>query len=196
MGTQIQKLKELKYDELITLGVIEKDEDLTSILMDEVKLSFNVLYTLSKEDKLNEKTKTLIKALFDKVILTKTNLINKYLLLAEVDGKDVSEIAEPITPIESIEVKPTKPSKKETLPRRYGKDQILKDVEKQNGVPTNAQLTAIAVNDIRNVYVNLNTRLINDMLTDKPILTDEDNREIRATITILKNRLKPILKKK
>jgi hypothetical protein len=196
MGTQIQKLKELKYDELITLGVIEKDEDLTSILMDEVKLSFNVLYTLSKEDKLNEKTKTLIKALFDKVILTKTNLINKYLLLAEVDGKDVSEIAEPITPIESIEVKPTKPSKKETLPRRYGKDQILKDVEKQNGVPTNAQLTAIAVNDIRNVYVNLNTRLINDMLTDKPILTDEDYREIRATITILKNRLKPILKKK
>ena len=196
MGTQIQKLKELKYDELITLGVIEKDEDLTSILMDEVKLSFNVLYTLSKEDKLNEKTKTLIKALFDKVILTKTNLINKYLLLAEVDGKDVSEIAEPITPIESIEVKPTKPSKKETLPRRYGKDQILKDVEKQNGVPTNAQLTAIAVNDIRNVYINLNTRLINDMLTDKPILTDEDYREIRATITILKNRLKPILKKK
>jgi hypothetical protein len=196
MGTQIQKLKELKYDELITLGVIEKDEDLTSILMDEVKLSFNVLYTLSKEDKLNEKTKTLIKALFDKVILTKTNLINKYLLLAEVDGKDVSEIAELITPIESIEVKPTKPSKKESLPRRYGKDQILKDVEKQNGVPTNAQLTAIAVNDIRNVYVNLNTRLINDMLTDKPILTDEDYREIRATITILKNRLKPILKKK
>jgi hypothetical protein len=34
------------------------------------------------------------------------------------------------------------------------------------------------------------------MLTDKPILTDEDYREIRATITILKNRLKPILKKK
>jgi hypothetical protein len=34
------------------------------------------------------------------------------------------------------------------------------------------------------------------MLMDKPILTDEDYRDIRATITLLNNKLKNILKKK
>jgi len=202
MGIKIEKLKDLQYDELITIAVIESDNLLTSMLMDEVNLSFNVLRTLSIEDKLNPNTKDLIKALFDKVILTNKNFINKYLQLAELDGKTMAEIIPPIVTVEpelvvdKPKVKKRKSLNTKVLPRRYGKDQINKDIKEQNGVATNAQLTAIAVNDVRNIYVKLNTRLINDMLTDNPILSDEDYREIRATITIFKNRLKPILNKK
>ena len=76
------------------------------------------------------------------------------------------------------------------------KTQIVVALEKQGGKATNAQLTALAINDLKNTYVNLNARIINDMLTDKPILTDEDYRDIRATITLLNNRLKHVLKKK
>ena len=71
----------------------------------------------------------------------------------------------------------------------------MKDIEKQGGKATNAQLTALAVNDMKNMYVNLSARLINDMLTDSPKLTDEDYRDIRSAINIVKNKLKNILNK-
>ena len=96
----------------------------------------------------------------------------------------------------NLKIKKLKKKKENKLPRRYGKNSVLKDIEKQGGKPTNAQLTALSVNELKNTYVNLNSRLIKDMLMDKPILTDEDYRDIRATITLLNNKLKNILKKK
>jgi hypothetical protein len=120
--------------------------------------------------------------------------------LAEADGKSIGEVKS--VPVEELKVevveepKPKKDKKEKTLPRRHGKANILKDIANQGGKPTNAQLTALAVNDLKNIYVNLNARLVNDLLTDKPKLTDEDYRDIRATITIVKNKLKDILKKK
>lgn len=212
MTTKVQKLKDLNYDEVSALCVIEKDEDLNEIFTDEVKMSFNLLRTLSEEGKLSEDTQDFIRQLFDKVILTKTTLINKYVLFAEANGKTIQVInsIEPEVEEEEIEVEPeeieeeievkvakvSKPKTEKTLPRRYGKANILKDIEAQKGKATNAQLTALAVNDLKNIYVNLNARLVNDLLTDTPKLTVEDYRDIRATITIAKNRLKGILKTK
>jgi hypothetical protein len=202
MATTIDKLKDLDYDEIVALAVIEKDEDLNEIFTDEVKMSYNMLRTLSKEGKLSKDTQDFIRQLFDKVILTKSSLINKYLLLAEADGKTIGEVQS--TPVEELKVevevveepKPKKDKKEKKLPRRYGCERVLADIKAQDGKPTNAQLTALAVNDLKNIYVNLNARLVNDLLTDKPKLTDEDYRDIRATITIVKNKLKDILKKK
>jgi hypothetical protein len=203
MVTEVQKLKDLNYDEVSALSVIEKDEDLNEIFTDEVKMSFNLLRTLSEEGKLSQDTQDFIRQLFDKVILTKTTLINKYVLFAEANGKTIQVITptltEPEVVVEEVEVKVAKVSKpktEKTLPRRYGKANILKDIEAQDGKATNAQLTALAVNDLKNIYVNLNARLVNDLLTDTPKLTVEDYRDIRATITIAKNRLKGILKTK
>lgn len=195
MATEVKKLKELEYDELITLGIIEKDEDLSTIFKEEINLSFNVVRTLAKENKLSDNTKSLMRTLFDKVILTKTDLINKYTNLAQSTGKTIKVLDE--TPVIIEEVQINKTTKKEkVLPRRYGKALIQQDIQKQGGKPTNAQMTALALNDLKNVYVNLNARLIKDMLTDKNTLTDEDYREIRSTITLVKNKLKVILKKK
>jgi len=201
MATTISKLKDLDYDEIVALAVIEKDEDLNEIFTDEVKMSYNMLRTLSKEGKLSEGTQDFIRQLFDKVILTKSSLINKYVLLAEADGKTIGEVQS--VPVEEpkpemvVEApKPTKEKKEKELPRRYGKANILKDIANQGGKASNAQLTALAINDLKNIYNNLNARMVNDLLTDKPKLTDEDYRDIRATITIVKNKLKDILKKK
>jgi len=199
MAKIVEKITELDYNELATLGVIEQDSDLTFILMDDTNMSFNMLRTLSKENKLSDTTKENLRSIFDKIILTKPNLIDKYLRLTNTSEVSV-KVEEPV--VEAIEepmepVKKTRKSKKEVkLPRRYGKELIEKDVQNQGGKATNAQLTALAINDLKNTYVNLNKRLINDMLTDKPILTDEDYRDIRATITLLNNRLKHVLKKK
>lgn len=217
MATEVQKLKDLNYDEVSALSVIEKDEDLNEIFTDEVKMSFNLLRTLSEEGKLSQDTQDFIRQLFDKVILTKTTLINKYVLFAQANGKTIQTI-NLIEPEEEEEVEPeveeeeieeeepeevelktsedTKAKGTKKLPRRYGKANILKDIEAQGGKPTSAQLTALAINELKNIYVNLNARMVNDLLTDTPKLTVEDYRDIRATITITKNKLKTILKKK
>ena len=113
-------------------------------------------------------------------------------MLAEGENKNV------VSPVEETPtLEQTKPpvKKEKTLPRRYGKINIVKDIEKQGGKVTNVQMTALAVNDLKNIYVNLNKRLINDMLTDNPKLTDEDYREIRSAINIVKAKLKNVLKK-
>ena len=204
MITKVEKILELEYDESVALAVIESNQDLKEIFQDDVKISFNMLYTLSKEDKLNPETKEIIRNIFDKIILTSKPLINKYLLLGEKENKIFGKIE---TPVEEVKEEPreepkeepkkstAKPKKEKALPRRYGKANIIKDIEKQGGKATNAQLTALEVNDLKNIYVNLSNRLINDMLTDRPKLTDEDYRDIRSAINIVKTKLKVILKK-
>lgn len=204
MITKVEKILELEYDESVALAVIENNQDLKEIFQDDVKISFNMLYTLSKEDKLNQETKEFIRKIFDKIILTSKPLINKYLLLGEKENKIFGKLE---TPVEEIKKEPReepkeepkastkKPKKEKALPRRYGKANIVKDIEKQGGKATNAQLTALAVNDLKNIYVNLSNRLINDMLTDNPKLTDEDYRDIRSAINIVKTKLKDVLKK-
>lgn len=205
MITKVEKILELEYDESVALAVIESNQDLKEIFQDDVKISFNMLYTLSKEDKLNPETKEFIRKIFDKIILTSKPLINKYLLLGEKENKIFGKIETPVEeakeepkneePKEEPKKSTAKPKKEKALPRRYGKASIVKDIEKQGGKATNAQLTALAVNDLKNIYVNLSNRLINDMLTDNPKLTDEDYRDIRSAINIVKTKLKDVLKK-
>jgi hypothetical protein len=207
MITKVEKVLELEYDESVALAVIEDNQDLREIFQDDVKISFNMLFTLSKENKLNEETKEIIRKIFDKIILTSKPLINKYLLFGEKENKIFSKIETPVEEIEEViekvveepkeepKASTKKPKKEKALPRRYGKANVVKDIEKQGGKATNAQLTALAVNDLKNIYVNLNNRLINDMLTDNPKLSDEDYRDIRSAINIVKTKLKDILKK-
>lgn len=180
----INKVKEVEFDELTTLALIEKDTDLRGIFTDEVKLSFPMLGTLSKEGKLSPKTKTIIRDLFDKVILTTDILINQYNFLSPKVERTEQPVVEEATP------------KKPALPRRFGKANIQEELNKQGGKPTNAQLTALEINDLKNIYINLNKRLINDMLGEKQFFDDEDYREIRSTIKILKNKMRPLLNKK
>ena len=193
MATEIQKLYELEYNEVVAISVIESDEDLRLIFSDEVKLPFNMVRTLSLDNKLSEETQSLIRQLFDKIILTKEPLCEKYKRLSNQNGVQVTQVEE--TKEVVVEIKKDITKKTKALPRRYGKAQINKDIQNQNGKATNAQLTALAVNDLKNLYVNLSNRMIHDMLSGSPVLTDEEYREIRSTITILKNKMKPILKK-
>ena len=78
MGIKIEKLAELEYNEIVTLGVIEQDSVLSSIFLEDVKMSFNMIKLLSKENNLNEVSKLKIYEFFDKIILTNKNYIDKY----------------------------------------------------------------------------------------------------------------------
>ena len=211
MAKEVQKLADLEYNELITIGVIEGDEDLLSIFTDEVKIPFNLLKTTSKEGVLGDKTKNLIRGLFDGVILMKKELINRYLQLANEEGIEIainpiknaeshadttplaSEVTEPVIE-KSAEYKA--PKKDKEIPRRYGKEKVLKDIEKQGGKATPLQNTMIRINDLKNMYVNLNARAIKDMFSDSKLLSDTDCRDISSAIKIAEQRLESILKRK
>jgi hypothetical protein len=207
MKTEVEKIVDLTFNPIITIGVIEKDDDLTEVFKEDINLPFPILYRLAKEDGLSDETKELLENIFDKVILVKPNLIDLYKRLASqgsIDIKAVEPVAEVLGVITETIEKPIKEiikdkvsSKKESdVPRRYGKVKILSDIKEQGGKATNPQLTALAVNDLKNIYVNLSNRLIKDMLLEDKILTDEDMREIRSAIKIVEAKLKNILKKK
>lgn len=173
MSKTIDKISDLKYNELSTLYVIEHNTDLKEIFTDKVKVSFHLLKTLSKEDKLSPETKNFIKDLFDKVILTKANLINEY-------SKYLSQTT----------------FKTNKLPRRYGATKIISDVNKSGEKPTVVQLAAISVNTLKNIYTNLNRRLIKKMLASNDNLTETDCRDIISAVTTIERQMKNILKKK
>lgn len=227
----VEKIAELEYNELITLGVIEQNDDLKEIFTEEIKMPFNILYRLQKEGSLNDRTKELLVDMFEKVILTSKTFVDKYQRLAsgidttktdpvEVVVKVVEETKlpevkpEPIenvifkteaykvkhdNPIEDkikdkVSVKQTK-AKEVEIPRRYGAEKIRKDIEAQGGKATSAQRASLQNNKLKNLYVNLDRKLIKTMLTNEKFLTDEDCRKISSAITTFERQINEIIKK-
>lgn len=216
MAIEVAKLKEMDYNTTITLGVIEQDADLKAIFTDDIKLPFNILYKLSEEGTLNDRTKELLAIIFEKLILTKKELIYKYLQFANTKGVEINQTKEleieveqeeeidngedSIVPVKPVVVTPKKTivKKEKTgkeLPRRYGKEKIIEDVKRQ-GAATPVQRAMLKVNDLKNIYVNLSARGIKDMLGDAGLLSDEDCRKIVSVITIAERQLEDILKRK
>ncbi len=213
MSKTINKITELEYNETIALAVIEADEDLNKIFTDDVKIPFNLLYKLSTDNKLHAETSALIKSLFDHVILTKKSLINKYKILAAIpveiednEGNfehlllEEESIGTGVVEIKTEKVADTfavsKPKKERAIPRRYGKEKILKDIESQGGKMTPVQNAMLKVNSLKNIYVNLSARGIKDMLTGTQLLSDADCRDIVSVVTIAERKLEEILKRR
>jgi len=198
MGIILEKVADLVYSELLTLRVIEDDVDLKGIFAETSGLTFNVLYQLSKTNTLKTNDKEVLFSLFENIICKKKSLVDKY---NKFYGKEIIEEGEYIEP-ELIEpvivsvVKVIKPKKDNELPRRFGHNKIMIEIEKQGGKATNAQLTAIELNSLKNLYSNLDARLVKAMLSDDKSLNDEDYRDIRSAISIFRNKVKHILKKK
>jgi hypothetical protein len=213
MAKTIEKLAELEYNELVTLGMMEQYDDLREIFTDEIKVPFTMLYSLQKEGKLNDQTKELLVELFENLILTSKDLINKYqrlmqspptpqtepIAVAEV-VEEVVEVIEEVAVVEEpikVVVKDKVSEKKESvIPRRYGKEKITKDIEAQGGKSTPVQRAMLKVNDLKNIYVNLSTRGIKDMIANTDSLSDEDCRKIVSAITTFERQMADIVKTK
>lgn len=211
MAKTIEKLAELEYNELVTLGMMEQCGDLREIFTDEIKVPFTMLYSLQKEGKLNDETKQLLVELFENLILTSKDLIGKYQRLMQspptpkTEPVEVAEVVEEVVEIEEVAVvEPIKvvikdkvSEKKETvIPRRYGKEKITKDIEAQGGKSTPVQRAMLKVNDLKNIYVNLSTRGIKDMVANTDSLSDEDCRKIVSAITTFERQMADIVKTK
>lgn len=183
---EIKTLKEAEFDALITLSVIERDKDLTSIFKEENKVEFNILRNIIKEGLLTKETESFLKLLFEKIILTKKEYIGRYLLLQN------AESSKPVT-VKSIE---KELGIEKILPRRYGKNSVQADIDSQGGKATPLQNAMLSVNKLKNIYVNLSSRGIKDMLGGTNLLSDTDCRDIVSTVKIVEQKLENILKRK
>jgi hypothetical protein len=208
MAKTIEKIAELEYNELVTLGMMEQYDDLREIFTDEIKVPFTMLYSLQKEGKLNDQTKELLVDLFENLILTSKDLINKYQRLMQSpptpQTEPVEVVEEVVEVIEEVAEEPIKvivkdkvsEKKESVIPRRYGKEKITKDIEAQGGVATPVQRAMLKVNDLKNIYVNLSTRGIKDMIANTDSLSDEDCRKIVSAITTFERQMAEIVKTK
>ena len=205
MAKTIEKLAELEYNELVTLGMMEQCGDLKEIFTDEIKVPFTILYSLQKEGKLNDETKQLLVELFENLILTSKDLIGKYQRLmqspptpqtAPVEVAEVVEVAVVEAPIKVVIKDKVSEKKESVIPRRYGKEKITKDIEAQGGIASPVQRAMLKVNDLKNIYVNLSTRGIKDMIANTDSLSDEDCRKIVSAITTFERQMADIVKTK
>jgi hypothetical protein len=171
----ITAISEATFNPLKTLTVIEADKHLLQMFNEEVKVDINTLRT-SLQHGLKSEANDFLQQVFEKVILTKKQLLNKYNSLPETT--------------------PTKTKKERKFPRRYGKVQILADIKKAGGKGTDIQRAMLSLNDFRNTYVNLTNKLIKDYFSDKKALTNADYRDITALVDSMEKKLAPIFKKK
>lgn len=182
--------QEVKFDSYKTLCVIEKDSMISEIFRDENKVEYSLLKTMATQGLINPDTEQLLKSIFEKIILERKALLQMYISVGEVPS-----ITPSLTPSFTPSLTPSV-KKEKALPRRYGKNKIEADIKKQGGKPTEEQLAGLRVNELKNIYVNLEARVIKTLLSDDKVLTEEDCRTIRATIDTVKKKLEEILKKK
>jgi hypothetical protein len=208
MESFFTKIAELKFDRLTTLRLIEKIEDLNAIFTEDVKLPFSVLYRLTKEGKLPERTEEMITSIFEELISTKEEYAIRYNQLLNT-GEDIQPepivetvvepvieaVVEPIVEVKPKAVKVVKVVKEKSVPRRYGKENVERDITIQGGVATPLQRAMLSTNNLKNLYVNMSNKLIKDYFGDA-VLTDDDYRKIQSVVTTVERQFKEILKKK
>jgi hypothetical protein len=205
-----EKLADLEYNEQVAIAIVERDEDLKSFFLNETKLkTFTLIRTLVKENQLSASAKAYLRKLFDSIIMTKPSLIDQYhqlLVNGEIEDKVIvaepsvptviEEVVEKTAEIITAKVKKVKSEDAIELPRRYGKEKIMADIQAQGGKATPLQNAMLKVNDLKNIYVNLSARGIKDMVGGSKLISDEDSRKIVSAITIVERQLADILKKK
>ena len=202
MSYEIKKVAELEYNELVTLAVIENDEDLSSIFSEDVNMSYSLLKTLAQDNKLSDETKEILYDIFEGLILTTQRHANNYVRFG---GIPISNGFIKDKPIEveltklletTSEPKLVKVKKERKISKWYGKERLVKEIAEQGGEANPTQRAMLELNELKNIYSKLLTKGIKDLETGSEILSEEDCRTIESTILILKRRLNKVLNKK
>jgi len=159
----------LEFNAVKTIKLINKDTLLKNVFNSN-DLEFNQMTLLSKAktNSLDEPSLTLLNDIFETVIKNRDTYLSEY-----------------------NKIKAT-----ESHPRRYGKRQIDRDIVSQGGQATGTQLTALSVNDLKNMFLTLENKVVSDHYRNVGNISDADGKLVRAAIRTLAKQLEPILKRK
>ena len=177
------KQTEVTFDIFKTLYLIKTDEDLLAVFNMGVDISIQTAITSAKNGLLSDKTLEYVEGIY-KIIADNESYLERYEKL-----------------IHSIKPEPVELTEEEfQIPRRYGKDKVVADIQRDQRKASQVEKTIIAVNGIKNMRANLERRLIHDLFIEreefdgKRILTDEQCRDIIALQMLMANKLEDILK--
>jgi hypothetical protein len=177
------KQTEVTFDIFKTLYLIKTDEDLLAVFNMGVDISIQTAITSAKNGLLSDKTLEYVEGIY-KIIVDNESYLERYEKL-----------------IHSIKPEPVELTEEEfQIPRRYGKDKVVADIQRDQRKASQVEKTIIAVNSIKNMRANLERRLIHDLFIEreefdgKRILTDEQCRDIIALQMLMANKLEDILK--
>lgn len=170
-----QEIKEIEviFEATKVLKLVSSDQILDEIFRDgNDDISYNMLFTLSKNNSLSQETLEQLENIFNQLVLKNSSLLEKY------NSINISE-----------------KTKKNKLPKHYGKKRILEDI-KNNNSTTELDRAMLALNTLRNITAKLRARGIKDKMKGANVLTDSDCRDIVAVVRIVENKVSNILNKK
>jgi hypothetical protein len=177
------KENEVTFDIFKTLYLIKTNEDLLEVFNMGVDISIQTAITSAKNGLLSDKTLEYVEGIY-KIIADNESYLERYEKL-----------------IHNIKPEPIELTEEEfQIPRRYGKDKVVADIQRDQRKASQVEKTIIAVNGIKNMRANLERRLIHDLFIEreefdgKRILTDEQCRDIIALQMLMANKLDDILK--
>lgn len=177
------KQTEVTFDIFKTLYLIKTDEDLLAVFNMGVDISIQTAITSAKNGLLSDNTLEYVEGIYN-IIVDNESYLERYEKL-----------------IHTIKTEPVELTEEEfQIPRRYGKDKVVADIQRDQRKASQIEKTIIAVNDIKNMRANLERRLIHDLFIEreefdgKRILTDEQCRDIIALQMLMANKLEDILK--
>jgi len=196
----------IKLDLVVLLKTIELSVDLGDIFRNdgEFKTPYNILYTMAKENCLPDDVKDRLTELYNEIILNYSEYRKLYYKVLNAEGLSTDTPTTSVKPVtlEPVILEPvieetitTEPKKIRKLPKHYGKQQILKDIEK-SGEKTELDRAMLALNDLRNLFSRLKNKGIRDKKIGTTNLSINECREIVAAVRLFKNKLSPILNKK
>ena len=186
---------ETKFDLFKTLYLIKTEQELLDVYDMGVDVSIQTTITNAKNNLLSDKTLNYLQDVFTHIILNNPKFLDKYSRVNSSQTLNVTTVIPPTPPVELSE-------KEYPIPRRYGKEKIIADVKKDNRKLTAIERALISCNNIKNIHVNLERRLIHDLFVDREdidgdkVLTDGECRDIIAIAELMTNKLKALLDKK
>jgi hypothetical protein len=174
MSTKTNVETEVTFDLIKTLMVIESDKDLTEVLRTEYGTEFPLMYAMARDGGMKKKAEKFIRGIFEKLITTKPNYLEKYMGIENVNEVLVKD-------------------KNLALPKWYGKKNIDADIKAQGGKMTEVQRAMLRTNDLKNIFSKLSRKGISDMLGGTEKLSDTDCKTIIASIDTLEKKLRGII---
>jgi hypothetical protein len=170
MSTEVKK-EEVKFDALKTIATISADEDLKAVFTNKTSLDVNTVITMIESNTVTKKVNEVLNGIFTNLILSRDNYVAFY---NRAEGKTAEDI------------------KKGGKPRRLGKRAVEKMIA-ERGEKTEPLRMMLSVNDLKNTYLKLERKGINEVFDELGKLSDKDCRTVIASIEALRKKLKNIL---
>jgi hypothetical protein len=185
---ELSKDQEVEYNISKALIIIESDRDLDEMFRDKFGTEYAMCHAMINSsdgtNNLKPKAQNFIKELFDKIIVERSELLEKYKKLKLNKPKVVKPVEE------------TNKASTSLLKKRWGLKAIASDIaEFFGGKSKQIHRTGQKVQDLKKLFCRLEIRMFNERFS-KETLSESELREISGAIETFNKKVNSILKAK